>query len=123
MAFGAACLEGTATHAAEAVAGTAAKAGLVLRRLVCIALEDTEANPRRRGRKGPKEVEAARLARRSAPPELRGSAALGGQRSAATEATAQSGGTSMAATRTLVPEDVAFLTDWGDEGRPVLTQS
>ncbi len=78
-AFGAAYLAGTATHAAEAVDGIDAKAMLVLKRLVCIALEDTEANPRRKGRKGRKLAEAARLARRSAPPEPWGSAALGGQ--------------------------------------------
>ncbi len=77
-AFGAEYLAGTARHAAEAVAGTDAKALLVLKRLVCVALEDTVANPRRRGRKARKLAEAAKLARRSAPSETWGCAALGG---------------------------------------------
>ncbi len=46
VALGAAHLAGTSRHAAEAAAGIDAKALLVLKRLVGIALEDTEATPR-----------------------------------------------------------------------------
>ncbi len=116
-------LAGTARHFAEAVAGVDTEALLVPKNLVCVALEGTEANPRRNGRKGRKLAEAAKLARRSASPEPWGSAALGGQPSAMLEATAQALDTGSPATGRPDSEDMAFLADSDDERRPGFTQS